>query len=258
MKNYRALTGRLYDLGTLSEAERDVLDEIRSLYAQRPSWDAFARQWVKTARERLWKGTKVPVGSPLYRIGQDLELRLGIAEGRVARPDYRDMLADLIEGRFQSRYAFCKASGIDQGNLSRVLAGKKHLSSETLFRALETLGVHLEFVAQEEGLAHAADPFPADDQPERLRRLQLRIDTLEDLAERAKSCPADQRPALLGSRGLFPDDLEPVRVRLERGESFDEALRQELEGALREQAAVARKLADTADERRNEHARAVG
>ena len=81
---------------------------------------------------------------------------------------------------------------------------------------------------------------------------------LEDLAERAKSCPPDQRPGLLGSRGLSPDDLEPMRVRLARGESFDEVLHQELEGALREQAAVARKLADTADQRRDEHARAVG
>ncbi|MBL4846039.1 MAG: helix-turn-helix transcriptional regulator [Planctomycetes bacterium] len=258
MRNYRALTGRLYDLGTLSQAELEVLDEIRSLYLRRPSWDAFARQWVKTAEERLWKGRRIPVGSPLYRIAQDLELRLGIAEGRVARPDYRDMLADLIEGRFQSRYAFCKASGIDQGNLSRVLAGKKHLSSETLFRALEVLGVHLEFVAQEEGSAHAANPFPAEDQPERLRRLQLRIDALEGLAERAKSSPPDQRPTLLGVPGLSPDDLEPVRVRIERGESFDEALHQELASALREQATVARKLADTADARRSQHARAAG
>tara|TARA_R110002072_G_scaffold17340_2_gene66145 strand:- start:535 stop:1044 length:510 start_codon:yes stop_codon:yes gene_type:complete len=164
MNNYRALTGRLYDLGTLSEAEREVLDEIRGLYLRQPSWDGFARQWARIARERLWKGTRrVPVGSTLYRIGQDLELRLGIAEGRVARPDYRDMLADHIEGRFRSRYAFCKASGIDQGNLSRVLAGKKHLSPETLFRALEVLGVQLEFVAREEGLADGADPFPIDD-----------------------------------------------------------------------------------------------
>lgn len=160
MTSYRALSGRLYDLGALSEAEREALEEIRSLYAQRPSWDSFAQAWVQSARARAWKGSKVPVGSTLYRIGQDLELRLGVAEGRVARPDYRDMLADHIEGRFQSRYAFCKAAGIDQGNLSRVLAGKKHLSTETLARALEVLGVHMAFVAHEES---AADPFLGDE-----------------------------------------------------------------------------------------------
>jgi len=87
---YRALSGRQFDLATLSAEERAVLDEFRSLYAQRPSWDAFARRWVAIARERLWNREQIPVGSPLYRIGQDLELRLGIAEGRVAPPDYRD------------------------------------------------------------------------------------------------------------------------------------------------------------------------
>lgn len=167
MQSYRALTGRLYDLRALSVAERETLDEIRALYARRLSWDDFGRQWVRSARERLWDKGQVPVGSTLYRIGQDLELRIGIAEGRVARPDYRDMLADHIEGRFRSRYAFCKAAGIDQGNLSRVLAGKKHLSPETLTRALEVLGVHLQFVAHEEKEG-VDDPFLGDSRASRV------------------------------------------------------------------------------------------
>jgi hypothetical protein len=125
METYHALTGRRYDLGTLSADERKTLDEILALFRRRPSWEEFAEMWIAVARK---KQKKIPVESLLYQLGQDLELRLGVAEGRVARPDYRDRIAGLIEERFGSRYAFCKKTGIDQGNLSHVLAGRKHFS----------------------------------------------------------------------------------------------------------------------------------
>lgn len=146
MKQYETLAGRRFSLAELTAEERAFLDELLALYRARPEWSEFAREWVRRGRAGPWRGRRVPVGSPLYRICQDLEARLGVAEGRVAPPDYRDQLASLIEERFGSRYAFCQATGIDQGNLSKVLAGHRHLSPETLQRALEALGVVLRLV----------------------------------------------------------------------------------------------------------------
>jgi Helix-turn-helix len=149
---YTTLTGRRFDLSRLTDAERAFLRRIASLFRQQPHWDQFSREWVALGRQILWRDGTVPVGHPVYRICQDLAARRGIAEGRVARPDYRDQLADLIEDRFGSRYRFCKETGIDPAHLSRVLAGKKHFAAETLSKILEPLGVELALVD------HVLDP----------------------------------------------------------------------------------------------------
>jgi transcriptional regulator with XRE-family HTH domain len=81
--------------------------------------------------------------SPVYRICQDLEARLGIHQGSVSAPDYRDFLADLIEGRFGSRAEFCQATGVDPGQLSRVFAGRADLSLRALQKVLEVLQARL-------------------------------------------------------------------------------------------------------------------
>src|SRR6266545_6249608 len=138
--NYTTLTGRRFDLSRLSDNERAFLKRIVALFRQQPHWDEFSRAWVALGRETLWREGTIPVGHPVYRICQDLAARRGIAEGRLSRPDYRDQLADLIEERFGSRYRFCKETRIDPAHLSRVLAGKKHFATDTLFKIVEALG----------------------------------------------------------------------------------------------------------------------
>jgi hypothetical protein len=210
---YRLLSGRRLDLSALTAPERSVLDELVELYRRRPAWDAFARAWPALARERVWGHGKVPVGSVLYRVAQDLELRLGIAEKRVAPPDYRDCIADLIEERFASRYAFCKSTGIDQGNLSHVLVGSKHFSPETLARVLAALGVTIELVQPHELVDYALELFDEGSPTERLRELDRRIEQLEAAGARARG---------------------------------------ELATVLDEKARVAREIADAAERRRDE------
>ena len=143
---YTTLTGRRFDLAQLSDNERTFLVKVSALFRQRPAWDEFSSAWLALGREMLWGEGKIPVGHPVYRICQDLAARLGIAEGRLSRPDYRDQLVDLIEERFGSRYRFCQQTGIDPGHLSRVLAGKKHFAAHTLLKVVEALGVELAFV----------------------------------------------------------------------------------------------------------------
>ncbi len=89
-----------------------------------------------------------------YRICQDLEARLGIAQGKVAARDY---LADLIEDRSGSRYRFCKETGVDPGHLSRVFASRSELSLQSLQRILEALHAAL-IIQPEENLAERVSP----------------------------------------------------------------------------------------------------
>jgi hypothetical protein len=98
-----------------------------------------------------------------YRICQDLEARLGIAQGKVAPPDYRDYLADLIDEKYGSRYRFCKETGIDPGQLSRVFASRSDLSLEALKKLLQVLGAAL--VVQPE------DDLKANTSPEEASRV---------------------------------------------------------------------------------------
>jgi len=132
---YRTITGRRFGLDKLSVAERRFLRELAALCGKKKlHWTPFAARW-----SRLFDELGLRETSPVYRIAQDLEARIGIAEGKVAPPDYRDCLADLIEERFGSRYRFCKKTGFDAGQLSRVLSGRADLSVPALGKILNTL-----------------------------------------------------------------------------------------------------------------------
>ncbi len=153
---YRTITGRVVPLTGLSATERKFLGQVRRKYHARPQWTKFASWWtVEFDRSGL------PDSSVVYRLCDDLESRLGIAQGKVAPPDYRDFLADVIEERYKSRYEFCKEIGFDQGYLSRVLAGQADLSMAMLRKLLSALEVTL--VLRSEGeLLEEASPEEAD------------------------------------------------------------------------------------------------
>ncbi len=248
-KTYRSLSGRRFDLDQLSAEEQAFLGEVFALYRQRPAWEDFRRDWLALGRARLWK-KKVAVGSAPYRICQDLAARLGIAEGKVAPPDYRDHLADLIEERFGSRYAFCKETGIDQGHLSRVLAGKKHFASNTLFEVLDALGVQIDLVQPQELFQRAADPFGPTALADELRTLEHRISLLRGLLAQGEG----RAPSM--PEGLADPVLVQVRRRLEAGEDRQQVANETLAKALEERAGLARELAATADQERAAHSRA--
>jgi transcriptional regulator with XRE-family HTH domain len=149
---YQTITGRTLELGGLRDEERAFLAAVQRTYGKGPEWSAFAAWWIEELRR-----SGLPVESITYRICQDLEARLGIAQGKVGPPDYRDYLVDLIEERYGSRYRFCKESGVDPGHLSRVLASRSELSLQSLQRILDAL--HAALVIQpEEDLAERVSP----------------------------------------------------------------------------------------------------
>jgi hypothetical protein len=142
---YETITGRRLDLGDVGAAEAELLAAVLREYEERPEWSRFAAWWSAQARE-----ARLGTSSVVYRICQDLEARLGIAQGKLARPDYRDCLADLIEERFGSRYRFCKETGVDPGHLSRVLSSRSELSLQNLQRILDSLHAALVIRPEEE------------------------------------------------------------------------------------------------------------
>jgi transcriptional regulator with XRE-family HTH domain len=149
---YHTITGRTLGLGSLTEEERAFLGAVRRKYEEAPEWSEFGSWWF--AR---FQAAGLSRESVTYRICQDLEGRLGFAQGMVAPPDYRDYLADLIEERYGSHYRFCKETGVDPGHLSRVLASRSDLSLRTLQRVLDALGATLIIQPKEE----LADRFNA-------------------------------------------------------------------------------------------------
>jgi len=151
-RDYQTITGRTLDLGVLGDGERRFLKKVHRKYGGGPEWSAFASWWTEQ-----FQRSRLREDSLAYRICQDLEARLGIAQGKVANPDYRDYLADLIEQRYGSRYRFCKETGVDPGHLSRVFASRSELSLQSLQRILEAL--HAALVIQpQENLAERVSP----------------------------------------------------------------------------------------------------
>jgi hypothetical protein len=139
--SYQTITGRKLPANKLKTDERKFLLEVHAKYRNSPEWTEFAGWWTS-----LFGKSGLTRDSVVYRICQDLEARLGIAQGKVALPDYRDYLADLIEEQFGSRYKFCQETGIDPGHLSRVFASRSDLSLQSLAGVLRAL--HAELVIQ--------------------------------------------------------------------------------------------------------------
>src|SRR3990172_311283 len=101
---YETLTGRRYDVSRLSSKEKRALDAALVAYDGAPEWADFSDLWQKEVAKALSGRTADERAShPLHRIGHDLEMRLGIAQGEVAPPDYRDYIVDRIEEKFGSR-----------------------------------------------------------------------------------------------------------------------------------------------------------
>src|SRR3989304_1842488 len=147
MPIYRTITRRPLDLSKLTREERPFIAHVNAMYKKSPEWSRFAAWWVREFAKRGLKTRGLA-----YRICQDLEARLGIAQRKVAQPDYRDYLADLIEEKYGSRYKFCKETGVDPGHLSRVFASRSELSLQSLQRILQTLHAAL-IIQGEESLA---------------------------------------------------------------------------------------------------------
>ena len=143
MTGYMTLSGRPCHVEELSSDEREALSKVLDRLSGGGSWASFSAAWPAIVRRHMGenKFAKAAQDANLaYRLCQDLEARIGIAEERVAPEGYRDILADWIEERFRSRYAFCKEAGMDEGHLSRVLSGRKDLSMESFENALGVLG----------------------------------------------------------------------------------------------------------------------
>jgi len=152
---YRTITGRAIDLSKLTRDERPFIAHVVGFYKKSLEWSKFSGLWVKEFEKRSLEAKGIA-----YRICQDLEARLGIAQGKVAAPDYRDYLADLIDERYGSRYKFCKDTGIDPGHLSRIFASRSDLSLDALVKLLHRLGAAL-VVQPEADLKANASPEEA-------------------------------------------------------------------------------------------------
>jgi hypothetical protein len=62
---------------------------------------------------------------------------------RTARATFSDELRDAIERSDLTPYALGKAAAVDPGIISRFLAGRRGVTSDTIDRIASTLGLHL-------------------------------------------------------------------------------------------------------------------
>lgn len=143
---YVDLTGNQIPLGGLDSEEIELVHALQHRAETHPDWIDFDNYWVRAVAD-LYDGRGVPRSqsrrTAVFRIAQDLSGRLAIASGWARAPDYRDELDELIRSRFKTRREFCEATGISEDMLSHVLARRKHMSIETLARALDRIGYTL-------------------------------------------------------------------------------------------------------------------
>ena len=151
INQYRDLDGQSYALSQLDADERALIQRLLDKAKDDPDWNGFGNYWLTQvskfyeARSLNRKQITSAIG---FRIGQDLESRLGIASGKVRESDYRDELETLILTRYHSRRAFCEATGLSEDMLSHVLAKRKNLAIDTLAEALGKIGYAIHILPQ--------------------------------------------------------------------------------------------------------------
>jgi len=143
---YETLENVKYDLDALTEKEIKFLKEVMDFYTKKPNWNVFSNFWMGEG-QTLWAAMprKDVIDLPIFNICLDLEMRLGIEQGYTRPPDYRDKLQGIIDDKFQSRYQFCKKTGISQDTLSRILNKRREPSLRLLKTILDALGYEISF-----------------------------------------------------------------------------------------------------------------
>ena len=142
-ESYTDLHGRQYSLAELTKQEQAALQRLRKLAAGNPDWMDYSNKFVAEVEKLLpltGKSRRELTQSVIYRVGQDLGSRLGVAQGKMRLSDYRDELQQLIATRFRTRREFCEATGLSEDMLSHVLAKRKNLAIDTLAEALAKVG----------------------------------------------------------------------------------------------------------------------
>jgi hypothetical protein len=152
-KDYVNLKGEAISIADLTDAERKLVAKLTRQAKEVGDWNEFENYWTRAVTD-FYAGSglsrKQARATGVYRIAQDLGSRLAVQAGIARAPDYRDELSDLIQTRFQTRRAFCQATGLTEDMLSHVLAGRKHLAIETLADALSRIGFSLRIVPAKE------------------------------------------------------------------------------------------------------------
>lgn len=142
-KSYSDLKGKQFDLASLDSEERALVRELKERAAEDAEWFSFGNYWLKRVTsfyDARGCSRQQTLAAVPYRVGQDLASRIGIAQGKMRAPDYREEIDAIIRSRYKSRRAFCEATGLSEDMLSHVLAGRKDLSLEALSKAMGRIG----------------------------------------------------------------------------------------------------------------------
>jgi len=147
---YETLLNQDIDLRELPDGQRKIAQKLFRKFRKNPDWNEFGRYYMKLCKPIFdaLPRKRVPE-TPLYLIAQDLEMRLGIDQGRTRMPDYRDMLEYLIRREYRSIAEFCKQAGVDQAYLSNLFAKNRNASIERLDAILDKLGYQIKFARKQ-------------------------------------------------------------------------------------------------------------
>ena len=151
-ETYTMLEGQECSLADLDDQERKLVTLLRRRATTHPDWNDFDGYWLRRVAafyDARGLTRKQSSRTMVFRIAQDLSSRLAVASGMARMPDYRDELEELIQERFPTRRAFCKATGLSEDMVCHVLARRKHVAIDTLAEALARIGYRLRIVPLE-------------------------------------------------------------------------------------------------------------
>jgi tetratricopeptide (TPR) repeat protein len=126
MKYYITLYNLLFVLDKLDRLQFDLAQKFIAYYNEEPKWIDFANYWMNEVIKVYHDGSKITYTPelPIFKIGQDLETRLGIEQGYVYKS---------FEGPEEFLYDFDRAMNHFQGII------EADPNNPTIYRAIGNL-----------------------------------------------------------------------------------------------------------------------
>lgn len=138
---YQTMENEVFDLNSLPKSHETLYQGIKKLFLSGVNsselWNFFCPEG-----RRL----KISKTDPIFRILQDLSARIYIRSQFARLSHWYEDLDRFIKRKFKTRREFCRLTGVDEGHLSRVLAGKSRFSIDTLERILTKADVRIVFM----------------------------------------------------------------------------------------------------------------
>lgn len=163
---YKTLRGNIHLLDLLPKEHQELIEDFRKKLEENFSYQVFPLVAAIALYQKLELKPDLDALAklPVFTILHDIEERALVKQGTSSLIGYQDELQYIIAGYCNSsQKEFAKKTGVNEGQLTRVLQGKTHFSIKRLNKALKQFNLRVGIVNLPDENPFIQDPVEFND-----------------------------------------------------------------------------------------------